>query len=95
VTTRYQGKERPAETLEQKECHAEIKGLSHLKLYFKVDSLKGQVFLNTVVLKVQSSEMDLTEIDIGPPLFLLNNTFNQMVHFFFITFLWFLSVSDL
>ncbi len=48
MTTRYQRKERPAETLEQKECHAEMKGLSQLKLYFKVDSLKGQVFLNSI-----------------------------------------------
>jgi hypothetical protein len=58
VTTRYQRKERPAETLEQKECHAEIKGLSHWKLYFKVDSLKGQVFLNSVKGTVQRDGSD-------------------------------------
>ncbi len=59
VTTRYQRKEGPAETLEQKACHAEMKGLSQLKLYFNVDSLKGQVFLkNSIKGTVQREESD-------------------------------------
>ncbi len=58
VTTRYQRKEGPVETLEQKECHAEIKGLSHWKRYIKVDSLKGQVFLNSIKGIVQRDGSD-------------------------------------